>query len=72
LLDPSPSLLDRGGTAIRPDAIESGGNVTTMGIDVGATTIAGGLVTGAGDVLEVLQAPGRRSKPCSKSSTTCS
>jgi len=31
------------------------GNVTTMGIDVGATTIAGGLVTGAGDVLEVVQ-----------------
>ena len=28
-----------------------------MGIDVGATTIAGGLVTGAGDVLEVVQAP---------------
>jgi glucokinase len=28
-----------------------------MGIDVGATTIAGGLVTGAGDVLEVIQAP---------------
>lgn len=27
-----------------------------MGIDVGATTIAGGLVTGAGDVLEVVQA----------------
>ncbi len=28
-----------------------------MAIDVGATTIAGGLVTGAGDVLEVVQAP---------------
>jgi glucokinase len=28
-----------------------------MGIDVGATTIAGGLVTGAGDILEVVQAP---------------
>jgi len=26
-----------------------------MGIDIGATTIAGGLVTGAGDVLEVVQ-----------------
>jgi len=36
----------RGGSAI----------VTMMGIDVGATTIAGGLVTGAGDVLEVVQA----------------
>jgi len=45
------------GSAIGPDAIEPGVNVTMMGIDVGATTIAGGLVTGAGDVLEVVQAP---------------
>jgi glucokinase len=28
-----------------------------MAIDVGATTIAGGLVTGAGDILDVVQAP---------------
>ena len=33
LRDPSPSLLERGGTAIGPDAIEPDGNVTTMGIE---------------------------------------
>jgi len=34
-----------------------------MGIDVGATTIAGGLVTGAGEVLEVVQAQTHRDGP---------
>jgi len=34
-----------------------------MGIDIGATTIAGGLVTDAGDVLEVVQAPTHRNGP---------
>jgi transcriptional regulator with PAS, ATPase and Fis domain len=38
----------RGGTPIGPRE-----HLTLMGIDVGATTIAGGLVTAAGDVLAV-------------------
>jgi hypothetical protein len=41
----------RGGTPIGPRE-----NLTLMGIDVGATTIAGGLVTAAGDVLRARRA----------------
>ena len=36
---------------------------TILGIDVGATTISGGLVTDQGDVLEVIQAATHRDGP---------
>jgi glucokinase len=48
----------RGGTPIGPRE-----NLTLMGIDVGATTIAGGLVTAAGDVLAVAKTPTHRNGP---------
>src|SRR5262249_44388934 len=46
---------------VREEApINTSADLTLMGVDVGATTIAGGLVTGSGEDLEVVQAPTQR------------